>query len=112
MLTREVTVHPGKTTLPFPNGSGSDHDEFKAHLFEFLYTIQSVWDWQGIVNPGRLVIFLHLALEGRASQCEAGKGSGKIVQQSLWVNPSRGSVKSSASAIWTKEFTYAPVIVI
>ena len=61
-LTREVTVHPDESAFPFPDGSGSDHDKLKSHLFEPLYTIQSVWDRNSIVNSGSTVIFLHLAL--------------------------------------------------
>lgn len=67
--TREVTLHPDETALPFPNGSGGDHDKLEAHFFEPLYAIQSAWDRQSIVNPIRAVIFLDLALEGRTNQC-------------------------------------------
>jgi len=42
LLTREVTVHPDEGTFPFPDSSGSDHDKLKSHLFEPLYTTQSV----------------------------------------------------------------------
>jgi len=70
-----VPVHPSKTTFLFPDGSGGDHDKLEAHLFEPFYTIQSVRDWESIVDSVRLVIFLHLALEGRMRQCRANEAS-------------------------------------
>ena len=112
LLTGEVAVHPDEGAFPFPDSSGSDHDKLKSHLFEPLYTIQSVWDWQGIVNPGRSVILLHLPLGGRASQCVVDETPEATVQRSPWASPNRGSVKGSVSAVWTRGFTHAPVIVI
>lgn len=60
--TREVTIHPEETTFPFLNSPSGYHDKLKAHFFEPLYAIQSVWDREGIIDSSRLVIFPHLAL--------------------------------------------------
>ena len=73
LLTREVTVYPGKAAFPFPNGSSGNHNKLEAHLFEPLDTIQSIWNREGIVDSVRRVVFLHLALEGKQGQCRAEK---------------------------------------
>lgn len=65
MPTRKVIVHPEKAAFPFMMRSGGYYDKLEAHLFELLYTVQCVWDRQGIVNSVGLVILLHFALKGR-----------------------------------------------
>jgi hypothetical protein len=94
-----VPVNPSKTTFPHLNGSGGDHDKLEAHLFEPLYAIQSVWDWKGIVDSVRLVIFHHLALKGRMSQFRASEASVETLQKSPWVFPNQDSVDGSVLAV-------------
>ena len=107
-----MPVYPNKTAFSFPNCSGGNHHKLEAHLFEPLYTFQSVWDWEGIVDSVCLVIFQHLALNGGMSQRRANEALIKTLQKSLWVSPNQDSVGGSALVVWVRRFTYAPVIVI
>ena len=90
--TGKVAIHPEKAAFPFVVRSGGYYDKLEAHLFEPLYTIQRIWDRQGIVHSVGLVIFLHFALEGRRNQfMRVGGVSGETIQMSLGVSPSQDS---------------------
>jgi len=97
--TREVTLDPDETAFFVQNRPGSDHDKLEAHLFEPLYAIQGTRDWQGTVNPARVVILHYFTLGRKSSQRRVGEASVEVVLQTPWETPSQGSVNSSALAV-------------
>lgn len=62
-----MTVYPDEAAFPVFIGSGCYYDKLEAHLFDLLYTVQSVWNRQGIVNSVRLVVLLYFNLKGRSA---------------------------------------------